>query len=75
MQFYFKRNIVLKMGLLYLLIHHYISLCFFEENVALEIGYTLSFDTPLHFLVAFQKKSVDSSIYIYGWVSLKKKYQ
>ena len=54
----FKRNIVLKLGLLYLLIHHYISLCFslFEENVALEIGYTLSFDTPLHFLVAFQKK-------------------
>ena len=54
----FKRNTVLKLGLLYLLIHHYISLCFslFEENVALEIGYTLSFDTPLHFLVAFQKK-------------------
>ena len=54
----FKRNIVLKLGLLYLLIHQYISLCFslFEENVALEIGYTLSFYTPLHFLVAFQKK-------------------
>ena len=54
----FKRNIVLNFGLLYLLIHQYISLCFslFEENVALEIGYTLSFDTPLHFLVAFKKK-------------------
>ena len=48
----------MKLGLLYLLIHHYISLCFslFEENVTLEIGYTLSFYTPLHFLVAFQKK-------------------
>ena len=36
----FKRNIVLKLGLLYLLIHHYISLFFslFEGNVALKLG-------------------------------------
>ena len=44
----FKRNIV------FWYTNFYFSL--FEENVALEIGYTLSFDTPLHFLVAFQKK-------------------
>ena len=54
----FKRNIVLKLGLLYLLIHQYISLCFslFEENVTLEIVYTLSFDTRRISQLHFKKK-------------------